>query len=123
MQLEFADEHFLGDISLQRIPAFIERGLNVEQQANDGKTVLHTLAIYLKKYLGYRKGAYAIYSSNKTANKITDIINLIKSKAPSITKVKDSSGLTALDYALTDAKGYEKRVKKENITKLLDALK
>lgn len=112
LDLEFKHDGFMDNVSLEKIPQLIARGLQVNTINTSGnETVLHTLAPYVKKYLGFGRGAYATYSPTKVSKDVIAVVELLKQKGVD-TKVKDKKGFTAYDYVLKDAKEFKINDKK-----------
>lgn len=118
--LEFKHDYFMDNVSLEKIPKLIERGLNLKTSNKKEQTILHTLAIYVKGYLGYRSGVYSTYDPDDVSKDIIDLVTLIKSKGVD-TKIKDSDGFTAYDYVLKDMKAF--KIKPEATQEVLNAFK
>ncbi len=104
--LEFKHEYFMDNVALKRVHELMERGLDVKKVNKSNETVLHALAPYVKKYLGFGRGAYATYSPTKVAEEVIAFVKLAKAKGVDTT-LKDNKGLTAYDYVVKDAKAFK----------------
>ncbi len=120
VDLEFRHDYFMNNVSLKKIPQLIKRGLDINTVNTRQETILHTLAPYVKKYLGFGRGAYSNYSPKKVAKELIELVNLIKSKGVD-PNIKDNDGFTAYDYVLKDIKSY--KIEPVLIQKVLNAFK